>query len=553
MPIDIALRPDADSVDGNWTRETGSNVDLFASLDETTADDGDYIQSGASPVADICRIGLSDPGGMVDSTGTHTLRYRLKADTANETLDVTVRLMQGASTEIASWSHAGISTTETTHTQVLTAPQIALITNYQDLFVEFEANVQDATAPIQSNLAFDDPNNRFTLTITEASGSVTLVWAASDTGVDPTFTIGGGWVGTTHETGSQSLLSGNTSFSGPTATTPYGTRRMTVYSYDASNNLSLDSRQNWTHAAVPSAFVDADWSVATGSGGGQLDVTIATLPNANGDTITDVEYDLDASGSWISSGGTTSFTISGLTASTSYAVRLRAINGKGAGAAGNSESATSGGAVSGATYLGKTIDGASTTTVTFNNGGDLTQNTHLALVYAGNDIAPSTFDFAGVTAPTLRASITTATDDLYIYEFTPGASNGGVVSCVLASASTRKAIAVFDLTAVRTFIDQASELMGFQSDAETDLPLATLANDIIVAFLVENQAITPVQSSPPVWDNTPLDLVDSGNIVSTIDIYIAEGLALGGGGGDEDISPNWSANGNAGGVAVAYR
>lgn len=95
-------------------------------------------------------------------------------------------------------------------------------------------------------------------------------------------------------------------------------------------------------ATVPAAFVDANWSVATGAAtGGQLDVTITTLPSNGGASITDVEYDLDASGTWVSSGGTTSFIITGLTASTSYAVRLRAVNSVGAGSAGNSESATS--------------------------------------------------------------------------------------------------------------------------------------------------------------------------------------------------------------------
>jgi len=93
--------------------------------------------------------------------------------------------------------------------------------------------------------------------------------------------------------------------------------------------------------AVPDAFVDANWSVATGSAGSSLDVTIASLPANNGAAITDVEYELDASGTWVSSGGTSSFTIGSLTASTSYDVRLRPVNSAGTGAAGNTETATS--------------------------------------------------------------------------------------------------------------------------------------------------------------------------------------------------------------------
>jgi len=105
-------------------------------------------------------------------------------------------------------------------------------------------------------------------------------------------------------------------------------------------------------ATAPAAFVDANWSVATGATtGGQLDVTIATLPAANGATITDIEYDLGASGTWISSGGTVGFTITGLTAATSFAVRLRAVNAAGNGLPGNSESATSSAAASGPTVI----------------------------------------------------------------------------------------------------------------------------------------------------------------------------------------------------------
>jgi uncharacterized repeat protein (TIGR02059 family) len=93
--------------------------------------------------------------------------------------------------------------------------------------------------------------------------------------------------------------------------------------------------------AVPDAFADADWSVATGANGA-LDVTIAALPAANGAPVADIEYDLDGSGIWVSSGETGNFTISGLTPGAPVAVRLRAVNAVGAGAAGNSESAAAG-------------------------------------------------------------------------------------------------------------------------------------------------------------------------------------------------------------------
>jgi hypothetical protein len=99
-------------------------------------------------------------------------------------------------------------------------------------------------------------------------------------------------------------------------------------------------------ATAPSAFVDANWSVATGSGANELDITIASLPSDGGSTITDVEYDIDASGTWISlsTATTGTETVTMAAPATSYAIRLRAVNGAGNGAAGNSESATSGAA-----------------------------------------------------------------------------------------------------------------------------------------------------------------------------------------------------------------
>lgn len=359
--------------------------------------------------------------------------------------------------------------------------------------------VPDVTAPVLSGLAFDDPNDEFDLTITEASGSVTLVWATSDTGVDPTFTIGGGWVGTTYESGSQSLVSGNTSFSGWTAVTPYGTRRMSVYAYDASNNLSLVSRQNWTHAAVPSAFVDADWSVATGSGGGQLDVTIATLPNANGDTITDVEYDLDASGSWISSGGTTSFTISGLTASTSYAVRLRAVNDEGAGAAGNSESATSGAAA--ANLLASGANAADQASYTFTGIN----------VPAGATVALFLMMQGGITNPTATLDGNSMTiqnggahfgEAIFLFTYTNG---GGAMTNVnlVATPGTGSPVRCSYFLADVNGKSYNSNVSADSSVTTATLDINTSAGDVVIGHCVTDAAGATSHSGGGGFSATP--------------------------------------------------
>src|SRR5829696_8460670 len=88
--------PISDVTDGSWLNELGSNTNLYASLDETTASDTDYIISPAlsSGSSDTCEVGLTaltDPSSSV----SHTVSYRYRAQ-GTGTMDLTVRLMQGA-------------------------------------------------------------------------------------------------------------------------------------------------------------------------------------------------------------------------------------------------------------------------------------------------------------------------------------------------------------------------------------------------------------------------------------------------------------------------
>jgi hypothetical protein len=105
------VRPTADVADGNWLNEAGSNTNLYASIDEVTASDSDYIQSGASPAsADIVQVrfgALTDP-----AVGTgHVVRYRyLKDQTGGDTINLTVTLRQAdGTTSVASQGHTNIS------------------------------------------------------------------------------------------------------------------------------------------------------------------------------------------------------------------------------------------------------------------------------------------------------------------------------------------------------------------------------------------------------------------------------------------------------------
>lgn len=88
---------------------------------------------------------------------------------------------------------------------------------------------------------------------------------------------------------------------------------------------------------VPDAFEAGDWSIAPGDE--EADVTIDSLPADGGDTITDVEYRVDG-GSPESCGSTSSCTVSGLVNGVEVGVQLRAVNGVGAGAWGDTKQVT---------------------------------------------------------------------------------------------------------------------------------------------------------------------------------------------------------------------
>jgi hypothetical protein len=146
----VFLRPDADDTDGTWTNELGA-TSLYESIDETSASDADYIRSASDPVSDLCKIRLSNPGTTVAEPAIVRVRY--KKDGTGSDIDLTVRLLQGAS-EIAAWTYPDIDTTYVTAEETLTTPEFELISDFDDLFLEFTANVSStAGSPIGLLLA----------------------------------------------------------------------------------------------------------------------------------------------------------------------------------------------------------------------------------------------------------------------------------------------------------------------------------------------------------------------------------------------------------------
>lgn len=121
-------RPTSDASAGTWTASSGS--DLYAMLDETTANDADYITTVSASTCEVALGSITDPAVSIG----HIVRYRLSADAGG----ITVRLRQGTTT-IATWTHAPAPASLTLYEQTLSAGEADAITNYAALKLQFEA------------------------------------------------------------------------------------------------------------------------------------------------------------------------------------------------------------------------------------------------------------------------------------------------------------------------------------------------------------------------------------------------------------------------------
>ena len=119
--------------------------------------------------------------------------------------------------------------------------------------------------------------------------------------------------------------------------------------------------------SVPAQFEAADWSVADDGTRGDITITITTLPNDHGSTLTDLEYQIDG-GSWVSLGGATvgDYSVSGLTNDVEVDVAIRAVSAAGNGPASDTKAVTpTGGSVMEFDYLGTSVSSSNLNTYTF--------------------------------------------------------------------------------------------------------------------------------------------------------------------------------------------
>lgn len=129
--------PEADSVLGDWRDENEGAVDIYQSIDEDPFDDADYVQSEWGPDQETYITKMERMSEPDDDTN-HIIEYRYGKENDLTRMDLVVRLKQGA-TVIAGWSHDDISTTIVAARQILSEGEALQITDYKDLYLEFEA------------------------------------------------------------------------------------------------------------------------------------------------------------------------------------------------------------------------------------------------------------------------------------------------------------------------------------------------------------------------------------------------------------------------------
>jgi hypothetical protein len=147
--------PTSDIVKGFWLDNKGNQNELmYDDLDEYLQDDSDYVHSrslGENQASDTLHLQMSTYAG-VTTDHDHIISYTLRKDSSggNE-IKFTVTLFEGAK-EIAQWTHLNVDENFSLITNTLTRDQVNMISNYNNLSLEFTAECTVCSA--------EQPNKR---------------------------------------------------------------------------------------------------------------------------------------------------------------------------------------------------------------------------------------------------------------------------------------------------------------------------------------------------------------------------------------------------------
>jgi hypothetical protein len=130
----ISLRPDADVTDGAWLGQD-AGTSLFSYIDESTQNLADYITSPNNGAA--CTIGLGNPGFTPSVADVVTIKFTERTSSAATGNLLTVQLLEGATIRKTFVVGVGGSTSWGNRQNLLTAAQIASITDWDNLRILF--------------------------------------------------------------------------------------------------------------------------------------------------------------------------------------------------------------------------------------------------------------------------------------------------------------------------------------------------------------------------------------------------------------------------------
>lgn len=134
VPVIQLGRPGSDISTGNWTPSSGGS--LAAMVDEETADDSDYIQSGDNPTADTARLrfaGLSTPA----TRDNHKFPYRIRGSGG---CPLTVALYDGDGTTLIKTVTHNPAPAVWTDQEMDFSAEASTITDYPNLELRLVAN-----------------------------------------------------------------------------------------------------------------------------------------------------------------------------------------------------------------------------------------------------------------------------------------------------------------------------------------------------------------------------------------------------------------------------
>jgi hypothetical protein len=139
-------RPTTDTTRTNWEEDDGGTTAIFDQIDESVADDADYIRTGLAPSNAIFVTKLSALEDPVSSSN-HVVRYRYGKDASGGAqINITVQLRQGYVSEgtpgtlIAAQTHTDAGAFPQAGSFTLTGGEADSITDYADLYLRFVAS-----------------------------------------------------------------------------------------------------------------------------------------------------------------------------------------------------------------------------------------------------------------------------------------------------------------------------------------------------------------------------------------------------------------------------